>query len=303
MHVRPRARPRSARLGAAGRRRGAVRRVLFGYANEQLDEYNRAERIGDRMRHEDNVGHKIEWENDVEMVESVTNGGAVQRALGHPLRLPDEGPPGHAQPRRLHQQPARAALRGAVPRPRRRQRRHQARRLHDGAVRRPAGSRRAASPAASRRKVGRRRGEVAGRRRAASIPTLGRVQSAVLVPPGERRTTRAGSTRTGSRQLPAPARRPRAARLLRSALRGVPPGALLLAGRQAMRRGRRAPPVMWPRRSGGPSSSVTAKTGRVAPAAAKCDRVPKGVPRIAYDDPRRRSTASSASSISTRRRS
>ena len=55
--------------------------VLFGYANEQLDEYNRAERIGDRMRHEDHVGHKIEWENDVEMFESVTNGGANQRAL------------------------------------------------------------------------------------------------------------------------------------------------------------------------------------------------------------------------------
>jgi hypothetical protein len=55
--------------------------LLFGYANEQLDEYNRAERIGERMRHEDHVGHKIEWENDVQVFESVTNGGANQRAL------------------------------------------------------------------------------------------------------------------------------------------------------------------------------------------------------------------------------
>ncbi len=55
--------------------------LLFGYANEQLDEYNRAERISERMRHEDHVGHKIEWENDVQVFESVTNGGANQRAL------------------------------------------------------------------------------------------------------------------------------------------------------------------------------------------------------------------------------
>ena len=163
--------------------------VLFGYANEQLDEYNRAERIGDRMRHEDHVGHKIEWENDVEVFESVTNGGADPARAGHPLRLPDEGPPGHAQPRRLHQQPARAALRRAVPRPRRRQRRHQAHRLHDGAVRRSRrvlGGRR-------RRRLRLREGRHRRRRRQSpagtglrSIPTIGRVQSAVLVPPGER---------------------------------------------------------------------------------------------------------------------
>ena len=109
--------------------------VLFGYASERLDDYNGAQRVADRMRHEDHVGHKIEWENDVQVFESVTNGGANQRGAGHPLRFPDEDPSGHAQPRRLHQQPARAALRGAVPRPRRRQRRHQAHRLHDGPVR------------------------------------------------------------------------------------------------------------------------------------------------------------------------
>lgn len=36
--------------------------ILFGYANEQLDIYDPA-----APRHEDHVGHKIEWEDDVEM--------------------------------------------------------------------------------------------------------------------------------------------------------------------------------------------------------------------------------------------
>ncbi len=55
--------------------------VLFGYASERLDDYNGAQQVADRMRHEDHVGHKIEWENDVQVFESVTNGGANQRAL------------------------------------------------------------------------------------------------------------------------------------------------------------------------------------------------------------------------------
>lgn len=55
--------------------------VLFGFANQQLDEYNRAARHSDGMRHEDHVGHKIEWENDVEVFESTTNGGEGRRAL------------------------------------------------------------------------------------------------------------------------------------------------------------------------------------------------------------------------------
>ena len=55
--------------------------VLFGFANEQLDEYNRAEGIADGLRHEDHVGHKIEWENDFEVFESTTSGGANRRAL------------------------------------------------------------------------------------------------------------------------------------------------------------------------------------------------------------------------------
>lgn len=41
--------------------------VLFGFANEKLDEYNLAKGINDGMRHEDHVGHKIEWENNVRM--------------------------------------------------------------------------------------------------------------------------------------------------------------------------------------------------------------------------------------------
>ncbi len=36
--------------------------VLFGYANEQLDTWDPTTR-----RHEDHVGHKIEWENDLEL--------------------------------------------------------------------------------------------------------------------------------------------------------------------------------------------------------------------------------------------
>ena len=36
--------------------------ILFGYANERLDEYDPG-----GMRHEDHVGHKIEWENDVSL--------------------------------------------------------------------------------------------------------------------------------------------------------------------------------------------------------------------------------------------
>lgn len=39
--------------------------VLFGYGNEKLDEFNTATGITNGMRHEDHVGHKIEWENNV----------------------------------------------------------------------------------------------------------------------------------------------------------------------------------------------------------------------------------------------
>jgi len=41
---------------------GEVGNIPFGYANEQLDIYD-----PNGMRHEDHFGHKIEWENDVDM--------------------------------------------------------------------------------------------------------------------------------------------------------------------------------------------------------------------------------------------
>lgn len=39
----------------------------FGLANEKLDEWNAVNNINNGMRHEDHVGHKIEWENNVEL--------------------------------------------------------------------------------------------------------------------------------------------------------------------------------------------------------------------------------------------
>lgn len=41
--------------------------VLFGYANEKLDEWNASNGITNGMRREDHVGHKIEWENNLQM--------------------------------------------------------------------------------------------------------------------------------------------------------------------------------------------------------------------------------------------
>jgi hypothetical protein len=41
---------------------GDVGPIPFGYANEQLDVWDHA-----GQRHEDHVGHKIEWENDIEL--------------------------------------------------------------------------------------------------------------------------------------------------------------------------------------------------------------------------------------------
>jgi hypothetical protein len=55
--------------------------LLFGYANEALDQWNTTMGITNGMRHEDHVGHKVEWENDVTIYESTTSGGANRRAL------------------------------------------------------------------------------------------------------------------------------------------------------------------------------------------------------------------------------
>jgi hypothetical protein len=48
--------------------------IPFGYANQQLDVWNAARGISDGMRHEDHVGHKIEWENDVVLHYSTPSG-------------------------------------------------------------------------------------------------------------------------------------------------------------------------------------------------------------------------------------
>ncbi len=55
--------------------------VLFGYGNESLDVWNAVNGITNGMRHEDHVGHKIEWANDVTIYESTTSGGSNRRAL------------------------------------------------------------------------------------------------------------------------------------------------------------------------------------------------------------------------------
>jgi hypothetical protein len=55
--------------------------LLFGFGNEQLDEWNAVNGISNGMRHEDHVGHKVEWENDVTIYESTTTGGSNRRAL------------------------------------------------------------------------------------------------------------------------------------------------------------------------------------------------------------------------------
>jgi HYR domain len=55
--------------------------VLFGYANEQLDVWNSTQGVSNGMRHEDHVGHKVEWENNVTIYESTTTGGSNRRAL------------------------------------------------------------------------------------------------------------------------------------------------------------------------------------------------------------------------------
>lgn len=50
--------------------------VPFGYVNEQLDIYNSTKGITNGMRHEDHVGHKIEWENNIQRDWSTVNGGS-----------------------------------------------------------------------------------------------------------------------------------------------------------------------------------------------------------------------------------
>ena len=89
---------------------GMVGAIPFGYANEQLDIWDPA-----NPRHEDHVGHKVEWENDIAM--------RVDSDIASPLfdvrcDVLREDAPGHALEGRLHQQRARTDL------PHRLQRRH-----------------------------------------------------------------------------------------------------------------------------------------------------------------------------------
>lgn len=51
--------------------------IPLGYVNEQLDVYNLANNITSGMRHEDHVGHKFEWENNVERDWSTNIGGGT----------------------------------------------------------------------------------------------------------------------------------------------------------------------------------------------------------------------------------
>ncbi len=52
----------------------AVSGLPFGYVNEQLDVYNSANSINNGMRHEDHVGHKVDWENNVGLQRNACNG-------------------------------------------------------------------------------------------------------------------------------------------------------------------------------------------------------------------------------------
>ncbi|MDQ5951556.1 MAG: hypothetical protein QG639_837 [Patescibacteria group bacterium] len=55
--------------------------IAFGFVNEQLDVYNSSKGITNGMRHEDHVGYKIMWENNVQRDESVTSGGSNRRKV------------------------------------------------------------------------------------------------------------------------------------------------------------------------------------------------------------------------------
>jgi len=68
----------SALLAAVSSQYGGL---LFGYANETLDAWNMDRGITNGMRHEDHVGHKVEWENGITIYESVSSGGSNRRAL------------------------------------------------------------------------------------------------------------------------------------------------------------------------------------------------------------------------------
>lgn len=53
----------------------------FGFANEKLDEWNTSKNITNGMRHEDHVGHKILWANNVQRDRSAQAGGAGRQPI------------------------------------------------------------------------------------------------------------------------------------------------------------------------------------------------------------------------------
>lgn len=55
--------------------------IPFGYVNEQLDVYNTANNITNGMRHEDHVGNKIMWENNVQRDQSMVAGGSQRQPI------------------------------------------------------------------------------------------------------------------------------------------------------------------------------------------------------------------------------
>ena len=73
----------------------------FGVANEALAVSDPA-----NPRDEDHVGHKVEWENDMDLQFSGRRVGRLHRQV----RRADQAAPGHPLEGRVHQQPARAGL-------------------------------------------------------------------------------------------------------------------------------------------------------------------------------------------------
>ena len=263
--------------------------VLFGFANQQLDEYNRAARHSDGMRHEDHVGHKIEWENDVELFESTTNGGEGRRALDircdFLMKIHQGTHSADAFTNNLHELLYAAQCRDRA----------------DGSV----GTKLIAYTMVQFGIAGRVLG---GRRRRRLRPRRGR--TAVAAPVADRQRPAldpdhrpgaaggAGAAGPGSdysrglyedwissnylRKSGGRSRLPTSTRTSRcSCRRGS-------TGRPVSRRcrARRAPPATKRRRSVAPSTSATPTTGSAKPAAANAIGCQKGCPASAWDDPR-----------------
>lgn len=74
----------------------SVSGLPFGYVNEQLDVYNSASSVKTGMRHEDHVGHKVDWVNDetdlaTHQMSTTKNTGAWVGKLGNGTMQNDTG--------------------------------------------------------------------------------------------------------------------------------------------------------------------------------------------------------------------